>query len=336
MRCINLDRCAVIPPGAACAYSASTGAPIANTINRHGPRLVHTRPRIPPRLDLTPAQIAALPLLPEALYLAWPYWGRAHWGHFLIEEAAVLWAFLGAHRRTGVRTVIVPAYARDGIEPVREALEQHHELLFSSDLAAPLLVERLWSPVPSMHEGDLVDPTHFDNVIEVLRALIPGLPPPHSANWLDPSLPQRIWLSRSSLPSHYRRVEAEADLEAALERRGWTILHPEALSTSAQLRHLINARHIAGTIGSAFHTLMFLGRDTPLTAEKQVRILSAPQLSFPERTLRAQLEGQALPHQFLHALEPLEAAAESSAPPHRWPYRFATPIEAILEWLEDD
>lgn len=342
---LNLDRDAVIEPNGFCAYSAATAAPIANTINRAGSRargsplllIRQELPPIPPLFSCKPAEIARLRSLPDALFIAWPLWGHGHWGHLLVEEAAVLWACLGESRITTVKTVILPAYARAGIERLQEQLAQHYELLFTSHLAAPLRVERLWSPVPSMHEGGPVDPSHFGHVITVLRSLDPNLQPPESPAWLKPVLPDRVYLSRSALPSAARKIADEPALEAALARRGWTILHPEQLPLQVQLQHLIQARHIAAPLGSALHSLMVLGHANSLTAAKQITVLTAAsQLRFQESTLRAQLEAQAIPHRFLDCLQPCDTYPDPSQPQFRWQYGFSMPIERIVEALEQD
>ncbi|HWT09343.1 MAG TPA: glycosyltransferase family 61 protein, partial [Roseomonas sp.] len=70
---------------------------------------------------------------------------------------------------------------------------------------------------------------------------------------------RRVWLSRLLLPAALAHVEGEAEIEASLAARGWTILRPETLSIPEQLAALEAAAVIAGIEGSAFHSLV-LGR----------------------------------------------------------------------------
>ena len=157
MRAVNLDHSAIFEPGGVCAYSATTGAPIANTLNRSswahlGDAILLPREQLPSfsaSLDLESSQIAALPTLADAIFLAWPIWGDSHWGHFLVEEVALLWAVLGPRRLTKIRTLILPGYARSGVASILSLLEQQFDLHFTDDFADHLLVKRLWSPVPS-------------------------------------------------------------------------------------------------------------------------------------------------------------------------------------------
>lgn len=178
MQPVNLDHSAVISRRGVCAFNAATGAPIANTLNRSiwarfGDLLLLPREQLPGSpcsLGLEPAQIAALPTSEEVIFLAWPIWGDGHWGHFLIEELALLWLVLGSQRLVGVSTLILPGYARSGIASLRGLREQHVALRFTDELTDHLLVKRLWSPVPSIFEGGPVHPCHFQHVLDVLQS----------------------------------------------------------------------------------------------------------------------------------------------------------------------
>jgi capsular polysaccharide biosynthesis protein len=72
---------------------------------------------------------------------------------------------------------------------------------------------------------------------------------------------KRVWLSRSHLDER-GGFENELDAEAELEKRGWTIYHPQEHPIRQQLDMLADAEHIAGIEGSAFHTLILVDRPT--------------------------------------------------------------------------
>lgn len=84
-----------------------------------------------------------------------------------------------------------------------------------------------------------------------------------------PVADKRIWLSRSQIAEDRGRVEGEAVLERALQRLGWTIIHPEQASVGDQLTAIDGASAIAGFDGSAFHTLL-------LTAGLDARVIVVP------------------------------------------------------------
>ena len=66
----------------------------------------------------------------------------------------------------------------------------------------------------------------------------------------------RVWLSRRALPDRFTRFEGEAEVEAILTARGWTILHPETLPVTEQAAVFAMEDVVAGCIGSAFHALL--------------------------------------------------------------------------------
>lgn len=339
MQFVNLDHSAIIQSGGICAYSATTGAPIANTLNRSswahlGEALLFAReqlPAFPSSLSLAPSQIASFPTLSEAIFLAWPIWADRHWGHFLIEEVSLLWLVLGPNRFPAGCTLILPGYARSGVAPIRARLERNYELCFTDELTDHLLVKRLWSPVPSMFEGGPLHPSHFVNVVDVLRELDPSLQPPDHPDWLDASLPSRVYLSRSALPASARRVQAEQQLETILSRAGWQILHPEKLSLKAQIRYLLNAHEVAGTLGSALHTLMYLGRYDEIACKKRVTILTSAALRCLEPTFRVQLEAQGFSFRFVDCMQPFPFKAVLPLQPWDSQFRFSLDLDVLAE-----
>lgn len=74
----------------------------------------------------------------------------------------------------------------------------------------------------------------------------------------DISLPDRIYLTRSSMPT--RRLLNEATVEQIFERHGFTIVRPELLTVAQQMALVSNALLIAGPAGSAMFNLAFQGR----------------------------------------------------------------------------
>jgi capsular polysaccharide biosynthesis protein len=68
----------------------------------------------------------------------------------------------------------------------------------------------------------------------------------------------RIWLSRSRLPSEAGNVIAVDDLEAELAETGWHVVHPQEHTIPEQLALFTNAKLIAGFAGSALHTLILV------------------------------------------------------------------------------
>jgi len=74
----------------------------------------------------------------------------------------------------------------------------------------------------------------------------------------DISLPDRIYLTRSGMPT--RQLLNETAAERIFERHGFTIVRPELLTVAQQIALASNALLIAGPAGSAMFNLAFQGR----------------------------------------------------------------------------
>jgi capsular polysaccharide biosynthesis protein len=88
---------------------------------------------------------------------------------------------------------------------------------------------------------------------------------------------KRVWLSRSHLEER-GGFENELEAEAALEKRGWTIYHPQEHPIRHQLEMFADAEHIAGVEGSAFHTLILIDRPTARLSVLSRRAALSPNL----------------------------------------------------------
>ena len=115
------------------------------------------------------------------------------------------------------------------------------------------------------------EPTLFKQVIcprpaiQLSRRVYQGVDKPHRAvaRALSEGLQSEIgrkptYISRSRVAAGLRRVAGEERLEAALEREGYDILHPEqTLTFAGQVALFQSGQPIVGAIGSAFHALLF-------------------------------------------------------------------------------
>nr|WP_272876119.1 glycosyltransferase family 61 protein [Neoroseomonas soli] len=68
---------------------------------------------------------------------------------------------------------------------------------------------------------------------------------------------RKLWISRSRLgEGALGTFENERELEALLQERGWTLLHPQELSFTDQIRSFAGAVRLAGIEGSALHSIV--------------------------------------------------------------------------------
>lgn len=168
-----------------------------------------------------------------------------HFGHFLLEGLARVLhpevaasqdpvVFLSPTPEVGLRSFMTTAFSRAGVDPERVVL-----------CGAPMQVDELRVQEPTFEIRGLVRP-HLYRRLQQAEAAAPstGL----------------RYLSRSRL-QYVRMVQGEPALEARLAGElGATIAHPQELSLDDQIDGLAAARLVVGSEGSAFHTLMFVGR----------------------------------------------------------------------------
>ncbi len=231
---------------------------------------------------------------------------QAHFGHFLLEGLARIWAIARLPPRLPVlwHGELRAAWQREllsiaGLDPAR-----------CVPIQQPLRVGALLLPVSGFVIG-----RSFDTWQREALALHPA-----SARPLGPPL----WLSRAGLTPAARRVEGEAEVEAILAAAGWRILAPERHPVSEQLEALAHAPVVAGVDGSAFHLLILLKG----FAGRVVMVGRRPIAGSISRNHRIILDAQGVP---LEVLADLLSA--NDAGPTAPPRRFIDPARAAAAVL---
>lgn len=175
------------------------------------------------------------------------FWGGEltdHYGHFLCETMARMWALPLVPRKATIfftargGTRLETPFIRDFFQ----ALGVYHRVQIveaplrykNAFVAEPALqhVFRLYSEFSQPHEA-------------VGRALDDGV-----------RRDRPVYLSRSRFAGRSAGV-AEAVVEAYLVKKGVEIVHPEELSLAQQISIFRNAPAVIGLMGSAFHTSLF-------------------------------------------------------------------------------
>jgi len=218
-------------PGEARPYDygahAADGAPIAALEHRW--------------IGMRAPEAARRRLLGTAIY-AGP--AMMHFGHFLIEGLARLWA-LRRHPELPIlwHPMAFP-FAHGHWPGWMERLVAMAGLGGNSHhlIREPLAVERLIVPELGYEISERLHPEQA-----AALAVVPDC-------GATPGL--RIWLSRADLPHPYERADGEAAIEAILAAAGWRVVRPEALPIKEQAQVFMRADVVAGMAGSAFHALL--------------------------------------------------------------------------------
>lgn len=177
-----------------------------------------------------------------------------HYGHFLLEGIARLWAdamlrqpalklmFSASHKNA-----LAEGYVREFLDAL--GIPSERVVAFSQ----PMRLRRVYVPHPSFVIPAEAYPNHVDLPRQVAERILGTRQPVPS------DVP--AYLSRSrftpGLMANSRRVPDEPRLEAALRDLGVAIYYPEHLTLAEQVRMINGHRWVIGTRGSAFHSLLF-------------------------------------------------------------------------------
>ena len=177
-------------------------------------------------------------------------WGGVlwmHFGHFLVESTARLWAL--EHLNEEIDGILfVPKRPRNGDE-----VNDFQRMLVGcmgtdAPLAcagAPERVERLIVPGQGFGLGPMITGT------EEFRAAFAK----RFGQDIKADGPEKLYISRSLLPAGRGNLIGEAELEAKLTDEGYTIYHPEKHDIRHQIATYKAAKKVIAAEGSALHML---------------------------------------------------------------------------------
>lgn len=174
--------------------------------------------------------------------------GRAHFGHFLIESLARLWALDHIEGPIdGVLFLPMPGHhfrprLTGKYGPIYRALAGD---LPTKMIKRPTRVEQLIVPPQGIGYLDLITGTAAN------RAFMANRFADHFPAEADS--PDRIYVSRTGLNDPSKIHPQEPEIEAIMEAAGFGVFHPQKFSVDAQARIFRGARQVVGLDGSAFH-----------------------------------------------------------------------------------
>lgn len=191
----------------------------------------------------------------ETLSGTWLYGGLlyAHFGHFLCESTARLWALdLPDTRIDGV--IFLP---KQRVPRMQRLLRPTQPWLAMTGCTLPVTapmtatrVERLIVPEQGFGTGDMVAgrPEYRAYARRHFGAHIPAQGSP------------RLYISRSKLFSKRGRILGEAYVERALAAQGYDIFHPQEHPIEVQVARYKAAREVISTDCSALHLAAFFAQ----------------------------------------------------------------------------
>jgi hypothetical protein len=166
-----------------------------------------------------------------------------HYGHFLLESLGRLWPPSPEPPAPLLWIAVWTETFTPWMTDVLDLMGAPADRVIVTSGTGPVEVDELLVPESGFEFGRFMHPWFARRL-----ACVPVEHGEHG---------EHVWLSRAA-----RRpdsgLDEDAELEDALERRGWRVLRPEALTIRQQVEALAGAVHVAGIEGSAFHTLALL------------------------------------------------------------------------------
>lgn len=207
-----------------------------------------------------------------ALYLPVPFEGADHFGHLITEIIGLLYAFDKFIDTPIDIPLLIGEKEWIRMSKIHNFLNCNFNVEIIPIQSAYVTVKKIIMPIPTIHNRQSISPFHT----EALQSLLPKVLNLDFYNLLvegeHDSMPEKIYLSRSNMPSSKRKIINEGKLERELEKHGWLIIHPQELTLRQQLQYLYHASEIAGTVGSAFHLLMYFSSD--LIRQKKIKCIT--------------------------------------------------------------
>lgn len=198
------------------------------------------RPSPPPEERRTNLDLPRL----EGTYL-YGGWLHPHFGHFLAESTARLWA-LEEYKEQIDGILYIPIgpksiwRARKAYAPIIDIFSGGIPIIPETH---PKTVERLILPEPGFgHQGRMRGTERYKNF---MRKSV--------AETINPKGSERLYVSRSELNDTRGGVFGEKLIEAFMVANGYEIFHPQQHSAAEQLARYRAARYLVSLDGSALH-----------------------------------------------------------------------------------
>ena len=177
---------------------------------------------------------------------------RGHFGHFLVESTARLWAL--DHLPVEVESILYLPYRGEvgAIEKAMEGHERFYRLMGISQpirtFGQPMRVERLFVPELGFgwSERYAGSPAYRAFIQGRLRAAV------------APEGKKKLYVSRARLMGLRGGILGETVIEENLARAGYEIFHPEKHSLEVQIARYRAAERIVALDGSALHLAAYV------------------------------------------------------------------------------
>ena len=181
-------------------------------------------------------------------------WMHPHFGHFLTETTARLWALEGL--RNQIKGIVFVPLGPGSIWRARKSHLPFLDLLTGGVDIIPLTrvasFETLYVPDPGFgHQNRMRSSACYKSFTREAFS-----------RSVEPEGPKKLYISRTQLPDHKGGVFGEDRIEKMLSAEGYDIFHPQKHDAETQLARYMAADQIVGLDGSAFHMVAYAARSS--------------------------------------------------------------------------
>lgn len=176
---------------------------------------------------------------------------RGHFGHFLVESTARLWALETVERE--IDSVLYLPY-RGKVRKARRALKALSPFFDQLALNVPIKIIERPTQVETLHIPELgfgwgEKYAGTPDYRHLMRNRL--------GRGVQAEGGERLYISRARLPPHRGGVLGEHVIEANLARQGYEVFHPELHPLEVQVARYKAARQVVALDGSALHLAAF-------------------------------------------------------------------------------
>ncbi|WP_254660329.1 glycosyltransferase 61 family protein [Ketogulonicigenium vulgare] len=174
-----------------------------------------------------------------------------HFGHFIVESLARLWAqdAEGVDAEAYIFTAKVSTFPQKSVEKLQKLAALLGLRLPIIVARVPTQVETLYVPAQGFGMNDLIEGS------AAFRTFMNT----HAGAGIEPTGDEKIYISRSKLPSDRGSLLGEYKLEEYLAAEGYDIFHPQRFPAEEQIARYKAARQIIAVDCSPLHMLGYVG-----------------------------------------------------------------------------
>jgi hypothetical protein len=214
------------------------------------------------RLDET---VIYIPIIPK------------HWGHFLIDAICRLWIFLDENYKDKNYKIYYNSWNFENNKLTgnyRKFFEHFGIYKNMYPVDKVIQARKVLIPSATMSFSESYN-KEYKNIFKYLTEKILDSEDVSTLEKKD-----RIYFTRSNLPTSRMKEIGEIDIEKILKDNGFCILSPEKLSLEEQVFYFHNADIVASMSGTIMHNIGFAGENTKLWIMNRTCMPNEPQLSM--------------------------------------------------------